>query len=83
MASRPMSRLVDDILDEQRAAAAAWLDGVSARAMAELLDVARGVKDDPRVAEIIHQQRRRVETWHAEKLDELHAAMLREINRLD
>jgi hypothetical protein len=62
--------------------AAAWLDGVIAADLAALHAAASGIEHHPRVAAMLRQRRARLTAWRAEKLDELHAEMLRAINRL-
>jgi predicted phosphoadenosine phosphosulfate sulfurtransferase len=62
--------------------ASRWLDQQIDAQMAELLTAARGIESDPRVVAILRERRAKLAAWRAAKLDELHAALLREIGRL-
>lgn len=74
---------VDDIIDERLRAGCEWLDGVIVEHMRELVLAAGNRVHRPAVSAAIDAERERLERWRDQKLDELHAALLRGQGRLN
>jgi hypothetical protein len=72
----------DDMVDAHLAAASAWLDGMIVAEMRALVLSAGDLANHPCACAAIDRCRERLERWRDQRIDELHAAMLRETGRL-
>jgi hypothetical protein len=70
------------MVDAHLAAASAWLDRLIVTEMRALVLSAGDLANHPRACAVIDRCRERLELWRDQRIDELHAAMLRELRRL-
>jgi hypothetical protein len=78
-----MTPSVDDIIDERLRAGCEWIDAWIVDEMRTLVLAAGDRVHRPPVAAAIDAERERLERWRDQKLDELHAALLRGLGRLN